>query len=168
MSEIQVIDNFLEKKEFDRLQSLLMNAQFPWHYSSSMLVEPGYNFKFTHIFYEFNIPTSNFFNEMDSFVDKLNIYSIIRIKSNLLTKTNEIKSNGWHCDLPDEPSSGLFKTSVFYINTNNGYTVFENGKKINSVENRMLVFPSNIKHQGTTCTDENIRVVINFNYLEGK
>ena len=56
-------------------------------------------------------------------------------------------------------------TSIFYVNTNNGYTVFEDGTKVESVANRMLTFPSNLKHCGTSCTDKNIRSVINFNYL---
>ena len=56
-------------------------------------------------------------------------------------------------------------TSIFYMNTNNGYTEFENGAKVESVENRMVVFPAEMKHRGTSCTDKKIRVVINFNYF---
>ena len=52
------------------------------------------------------------------------------------------------------------------MNTNNGYTLFENGTKIESVANRMITFPTNMKHTGTSCTDENTRVVINFNYFK--
>ena len=29
---------------------------------------------------------------------------------------------------------------------------------------RMVIFPANIKHTGTTCSDEKRRVVINFNF----
>ena len=43
-------------------------------------------------------------------------------------------------------------------------TIFEDGKKVESVANRMLTFPANMKHTGTSCTDEKTRVVINFNY----
>ena len=57
-------------------------------------------------------------------------------------------------------------TSIFYVNTNNGYTKFEDGTKVESVANRMVTFPSNMKHTGTSCTDERIRVVINFNYFK--
>ena len=54
-------------------------------------------------------------------------------------------------------------TSIFYMNTNNGYTKFEDGTKVESVANRMVTFPANMKHAETSCTDEKIRVVINFN-----
>ena len=57
-------------------------------------------------------------------------------------------------------------TSIFYINTNNGYTKFENGEKVESVANRMVTFSTNLKHTGTSCTDERTRVVINFNYFK--
>ena len=55
-------------------------------------------------------------------------------------------------------------TATYYLNTNNGYTELKTGEKVESVENRMLVFDSNIEHQGVTCTDEKRRVLINFNY----
>ena len=57
------------------------------------------------------------------------------------------------------------KTAVFYINTNNGYTEFENGVRVNSVANRVCIFDSNLRHRGTTHTEgDNQRIVVNFNY----
>ena len=50
------------------------------------------------------------------------------------------------------------------MNSNNGYTYFENKEKVKSVANRLLKFDNIMKHSGTTCTDENQRVVININY----
>ena len=57
------------------------------------------------------------------------------------------------------------KTSIFYLNSNNGYTQFERGDKIISKENRVVVFDSNLKHCAVDCTDTKYRIVINFNYL---
>ena len=57
-------------------------------------------------------------------------------------------------------------TAIFYLNSNNGYTEFEDGTKVESVANRFVSFPSTLKHRGTSCTDENVRVVINFNYFK--
>ena len=50
------------------------------------------------------------------------------------------------------------------MNSNNGYTYFEDGKKVKSVANRLLKFDNIKYHSGTTCTDKNQRVVININY----
>ena len=52
------------------------------------------------------------------------------------------------------------------MNTNNGYTIFEDGAKVESVANRMITFPANVKHKGTSCSDEKTRVNINFNYFK--
>jgi hypothetical protein len=76
------------------------------------------------------------------------------------------------------------KTACFYINTNNGSTEFrkeysdyetlayglppdpDHGAKIESVANRMIIFDSNLEHGGHACTDEKVRVLVNFNYEE--
>ena len=57
------------------------------------------------------------------------------------------------------------KTGIFYVNTNNGKTIFKNGKEVESIKNRMVIFPSNIEHAGTSNTDTENRIVINFNWF---
>ena len=59
-------------------------------------------------------------------------------------------------------------TSIFFINTNNGYTMFETGKKVPSVENRLVTFPNNLMHTGISQTDTKSRVTLNLNYLGGR
>ena len=73
-----------------------------------------------------------------------------------------------NCQFTDfeEEVASHWTTAIFYINTNNGYTEFENGEKIESVANRLIMFPSNIKHRGVTQTDEQTRIMINFNFLK--
>ena len=51
------------------------------------------------------------------------------------------------------------------MNTNNGYTRFEDGTKVESVANRMVTFPNQMMHTGTTTTDSEYRLVINLNYV---
>ena len=55
-------------------------------------------------------------------------------------------------------------TKPIFFNTNNGYTKFEDGTIIESIANRFVSFPAELRHTGTTCTDKNTRIVINFNY----
>ena len=57
------------------------------------------------------------------------------------------------------------KTAIFYINSNNGFTVLENDTKIESIENRLLLFNGSKKHHSTSCTNSGARININFNYL---
>ena len=56
-------------------------------------------------------------------------------------------------------------TAILYVNSNNGYTLFEDGTKVESVENRIVLFDSNLRHTGTTCTEEKVRIVVNFNFF---
>ena len=78
-----------------------------------------------------------------------------------LFKTTNIIKHGFHNDWDYEDS----KTSIFYVNTNDGYTEFEDGTVVESVENRLVTFPSPLKHTGTSCTDTSRRMVININYF---
>ena len=57
------------------------------------------------------------------------------------------------------------KGAIFYVNTNDGITVLEDGTEIKSIENRVLLFDPSTKHHSTTCTDQKVRININFNYF---
>ena len=57
------------------------------------------------------------------------------------------------------------KTAIFYINSNNGYTVFKDNSKVISRENRLCLFNGHIEHAGVSCTDARRRIVLNINYL---
>ena len=178
---MKVVDDFFEQRDFDLIQSQLIGQEtvdFPWFYNDCIVHvdEEGDKFQFTHVFYDFNRPTSRFFDKFGSIFEKIYDYSILaRIKANLLTRTQTIIENSFHSDFdviwragqPTNPSDNVkqFSTSILYVNTNNGYTKFEDGTIIESVANRLIKFPSNMKHIGTSCTDENVRVVINFNYI---
>ena len=52
-----------------------------------------------------------------------------------------------------------------YINTNNGYTLFKSGEKIDSVANRLLIFDGLKEHSTVVQTDTPARYIINFNLL---
>ena len=122
------------------------------------------------MFYMNNTSYSPFLKELEPILELIKTMSIFKIKANLLTRTSNIVENSFHVDMADlkefPEKLKQWTTSIFYVNTNNGYTKFENGTKIESVANRMVTFPAHIKHTGTSCTDEKIRVVINFNYFK--
>ena len=82
---------------------------------------------------------------------------------NCNVRTENIIRHGFHVDVPTDYDS---KTAILYLNTNNGYTEFENGQRVESVANRLVVFDSALKHTGTTCTDQKRRIVLNLNYID--
>ena len=160
---ILIEDNYLEKETFAELQNVFLKSNFPWFYNNGILADKEDNpidpyFQFTHQFFKYNKVNSDFYPLLQVFLDKLGVKALVRIKANCSTKTHQHEKHGFHND------SNNNITSLFYVNTNNGYTEFKNGKIINSVANRMITFDSNLQHQSVSCTDEKIRVVINFNY----
>ena len=167
---MKIEDNFLEQKEFDNLQIVIMGEIFTWNYITR--IDSGDDvdkFQFTHMFYFNNAPISPFLEILTPIINKIESISLGKIKANLLTRTPNIIENTFHVDgdaTYDEEKLKQLTTSIFYVNTNNGYTKFEDGTKVESVANKMVTFPTNMKHTGTSCTDERTRVVINFNYFK--
>ena len=170
---MKIEDNFLDQKEFDALQTLMMSSVFDWHYNDDIVFrhedseeEYKYQFQFTHMFFA-GAPCSSYIEKLEPVIKIINPISLWRIKANLLTRTPEIIENEFHIDMDimSEEKLKHWTTSIFYINTNNGYTEFEDGTKVESVTNRMVTFQGNMKHRGTSCTDEKRRIVINFNYF---
>ena len=161
MSEkLNIIDDFLPEDYFLELQNLMMNNTFPWFRHNGVNDENDGDRQFTHLFYSKFQVQSSAFEKIAPIINFINPISIIRIKANLLPFTKEIHEFDYHVDV-HQPCI----TAILYINTNNGYTKFESGEKIESIENRFVFFPSYIRHGGTTCSDQQDRVVINFNYF---
>ena len=166
---MKIEDNYLEQNEFDKLQTLMTSEQFSWYYSDIIDYENQTDkFQFVHMFYHTHAPCSPFCQNLNPILSKLNVLALSRIKANLLTKTSNIIENEFHVDMEGilEEKMKQVTTSIFYMNTNNGYTKFEDGTIVESVANRLVSFPANMKHTGTSCTDEKVRVVINFNYFK--
>ena len=173
---MEIIDNFLDQKDFDELQTLMMGINFAWYYSPKIVCENELTdrFQFSYSFYKNNAPTSTFLNQLYPIFELINPISLWRIKANLLTKTAEIEESSFHVDMLGVTEERLkqWTTSILYMNTNDGYTEFQDGRiamentKVESVANRMVTFPANLRHRGTSCTDEKMRVVINFNYFK--
>jgi hypothetical protein len=174
---MRTIHNSLSEEEFNKVQNLLMGLQFPWFYRPIVDYQDDENkFQFCHYFYNDQEPKSTFLEELNPILDLIKPTALIRIKANLLTKTPEIIENTFHHDISDYDDENRktiypeklkqLTTAIFYVNTNNGYTEFEDGTKVESIANRMITFPTNMKHLGTSCTDEKVRIVINFNYFK--
>ena len=160
----EVIDNFLDNDTFTAVKNTLLGDKFPWYLNNYVnTIEENKNindYQLVHTFYKNHVVNSNYYSAIEPIINKINPISLIRVKANLLPGTENIIEHGWHTDFDFECI-----TSVFYINTNNGYTIFKNGEKIKSIENRLVLFNSRLEHSGSTCTDEKIRCVVNINFI---
>lgn len=167
-----ITDNFLERADFEKIKKFITGDYFPWYVNPFILYSgesfdnvdhKDYHFQFTHKFYNNYIPQSDFLDLLEPIINKLNASAILRIKANCNTITHKhMFHECMHNDIPNFTG----KTAIYYINTNNGYTLFNNGEKVDAVENRLVVFDSDRMHTGISSTDTSFRYVINFNYYE--
>jgi hypothetical protein len=183
---LQVIDNFLPQEEFLKIKKIMIGSlnlsdrdALPWYIQNTksgsgiFLRVNGdndtvYNYQFNHIFYALsdnNVHISDRIEVMYPISEKLRFKKPLRIKANLTPITPKLIVYGFHTDFELRNIEPMPKTAIYYVNTNNGYTVFENGDKVESIENRICIFDENLRHSGTSCTDERFRCVINFNFV---
>jgi hypothetical protein len=175
----KIYDNFLDEENFLNLKNTMLILNFPWFYSektiSSYIENPAFyrddksfaksgDYQFTHNFYIDHQVNSTFFYLVDPLIKKINPKAIVKIKANLTNKTDRSMVFGFHVDQQDAPSN--LKTAVYYVNTTNGPTLFEDGTEIESLENRLVVFDTNLVHSAVSQTDEKARIVINLNFYE--
>jgi hypothetical protein len=158
-----IIDNFLNKEEFNVFKNIILGEDFPWFYNDKKVkigIEDKKNFQFTHLFFSENNITSSFYPIVYPILKKLNANALSKIKANLTIASDKAFIFGLHTD-----TNVNCKTAIYYLNNNNGKTVFENKEEVNSVENRIVIFNSNIKHSAISHTNENRRVVLNINFI---
>ncbi len=161
-NKIKVVDNFLEDDIFIEIQNILMGDKFPWFFNNFKNdSEDIHNYQFTHTVVRGNGEVeSKFIKYMKPFFNKLNIKKIYRIKINLTTRTEKLFNHIYHTDVPIQCT-----TAIFYVNSNNGKTIFKHGEEVDSISNRIVMFNSNLEHAATSHTDKKTRVVINLNYV---
>ena len=174
MDNFTVDDNILPNDVFENIRLAVLpsykevnetsieNTKITWTYNPKINNVKDKDWK---LFYMFHVPYHNTilcssFSLFEPVLKYLEIRSLIRIKCNLYPNTETIKEHGMHTDYPFP-----HKSAILYINTCDGYTKFEDGTKIDSVANRMLVFEGETLHTSSSTTDQVVRCNINFNYV---
>lgn len=165
----RIIENFLPEEKFKQIADHVHAPGFGWYYNDIVALEDceDDNFYFTHLLYNWSSPQCAFFDDVFRPIEILlrekadiNIKAIVRIKCNLYTRTEKIVQHGMHKDYDYSHTA-----CILGLNDCDGFTIFENGDKIESKANRMLIFDGFDKHCSTTCTDQKVRLNINFNFL---
>ena len=132
---IKIYDNYLNKEYFDTLQETMMSDRFPWFIAPGVNTSDDNQRQMIHIFYRANLPNSNYFDMLQPMLENMMMGSLIRVKANLVPRTEKIIKHGMHRDQ-------LFKCKIgiLYVNSNDGFTEFEDGTIVESVANRFVVF----------------------------
>ena len=178
---INIVDNFLNHEDWKNIHDHMISPlSFNWYYNKS-----SYDHRFgpsdnahwsysqlTHLFYSNVVqidchPIGLISRENSLIQPILNLISpciLIRAKANLTTPATSMDdpSKTFHTDTGVKDSI----TAIYYVNDNDGKTIFKDGSKVDSVANRMLIFPNHIEH-GVERATKLDRFVINFNYIKG-
>jgi len=179
----EIYDNCLPLPIFFTMREIIMGMGFPWFYGNK-IVEKGYDVPSPIKGYENNEKacqfahgflaeeTYNWSNQTQHIVPILNVIkprAWLRVKANLALQEEKSLVHGWHYDMVHGKKKKIpyqdSITGVLHFTTNNGYTLMETGQKVESIENRLVLFPNNILHTGMRQTDKPVRVLLNFNFF---
>lgn len=161
----EIIDNFLTEDELKSINEVIFNVGFNWnftpHVSSLNEIDDKImgSYYFTHTFYS-KFHAEDLCPVFSPILNKINVRALIRIKGNLYTSTEKLIHHYDHRDYPFE-----HRGAIFYLNTNDGLTVLEDGTEVKSIKNRILLFDPSKPHHSTTCTDAQCRINVNFNFF---
>ena len=186
MKNFTVIDNFLPEDIHKNISDMVFGGTIPLFYQHNTLTKTelgkndqlnkthnidkeGHAFFYHMFFNDLRTFSSDYNSAYIPIIEKINPIALMRVKMNVYTNPNyrslsERISSGWHVDM--KLCEHKYTTAVYHINTNNGYTLFEDGTKVKSVANRLVTFPGNTLHTGITQTEEETRALINLNYLK--
>jgi len=164
----EIRDNFIDTSNFQLLSKHILSPLMPWFFQHETTRYAGDEPFFSHIFYQDMKPVSKLYDQaIYSILKNLNAGLVYNVRGNLYYNNEKKNKSARHIDV--EYQGVIGKTSILYINTNNGGTkLYPKGEKsvfINSVANRLVTFDSNIEHEAVWQTDTKTRIVINFNYI---
>jgi len=161
---MKIIHNCLSLNDLKPLQDTLTSKDFPWFYREAEVKKEDYSEYFTHTFYYApdNLQ-SKWYELIVPILDKIKGSYLIWARANLLINKSTPLRSALHCDIDSEEST----TAIFYVNTNNGFTLLktkEGEVKSKSEENKLILFNSQTLHQSVRQTDTNQRITLNFNF----
>ena len=165
---MKLIENFLSENYFKEIQDLLMSSNFPFYRQEHVGTKEDITLSslLTHMlvvqYKKVSDPKLHHII-MQPIIDRLSkehrIIRVIRSKINLYPYQNEHMKSAYHIDQAEK-----HKVLLLSINTNNGYTEFENGSVFNAVENNAIIFDGHERHRSVSQTDHSAKININVNY----
>ena len=167
---MKIIKNFLPKKQFKNIQSILMSSKFPYYYQNNYLEEKHdgnalEDYFFVHIIKDqadsdiiADKPTLE--NILDPIMIKLKSNILVRAKINFYPNQHKHICSNWHTDQDNENT----KVAIYCVNTCNGYTELKTGERAPSLENSIILFNANELHRRVSQTTTKRRINININY----
>lgn len=167
---IKYCDDFLTETELQSLFKIMPGLNYTLEDISPRGEFSFTSFQFVHELIKngkvLSSPHYELFKNL--FLDKLDIRKCQRMRVCLHTHSHKVIEHGYHYDWYDIREGDIMNTAIFYFNTCDGYTKIktEKGKtkKIESLENRIGIFPAHWLHTGTTTSNSQVRIILNIVY----
>jgi len=170
MIKTEIKDNYLPSQGHQNIIDETTNHWFPWGFIPAQVIAKDKDGEYiknyvsptlddwhlTHMIYDGNY-NSPHLPAFDHLVQSLKPTEVLKVKINLLLPCGKPIESGFHTDMGSEKG----KTSIYYVNTCNGYTELEDGTKVDCVANRLVTFDSSMNHNAVRQTDTKQRIVIN-------
>lgn len=167
----RIVDGLLSAPALRSMLEAIESASFPWEASEILRgdfpnLDPADNTQSVHGFYAWRnhrVFRSPHLPVIAPVLDWFGPMRLIKAKLNRTPRRPHHVEYGLHVDTRHRQAL----TAIFYLNDNNGYTIFEDGTRIASVANRLAVFDAHLRHTGASCTDSAYRLVLNLNLIPG-
>jgi hypothetical protein len=178
----------VEKSLIKQLDDLTKSENFYWNLShenldlpkydkltEGMTLNKKYKSKYTHqlvhMLYKKGLPNrspyqemfNNAFKQIVNNIIKQNV-ELLRMKVNLLFKTDKNKPNNFHLDDKSDPN---YRTCILYLNNSDGDTLiyFKNNlKRIKPEAGKVVIFDGDLYHTSSNPVKTNYRKVVNINF----
>ena len=164
MAYSEIIDNFLPKIFYEKLNEILTGNNFSWYFQNrTTAYELNSNYMFTHSLVLNEKPLSDWFHIFEPITyfinEKYKIDKLLRMKLNLYTNQNKKIKHTSHHDYSNNLNDNI-KIGLLNFTTCNGGTTID-GKLYNSNANEIIIFDNKLKHNGITQTDTPTRIILN-------
>ena len=164
---MQVIDNFLEEDYFEYLYNKITDQKkFGWQFQRKVATyEENENRNLNHfywvhsLYYDYKIESEHY-EDFHHLFRELKVQFLHRARCLLFVNQGVQHIHDRHIDTPCTSN-----TALIYMNTNDGFTEFEDGERIDSIKNRLLLFDGSVPHSSSTPTDCRERMLISVTYL---
>ena len=83
---MQVLDNFLDKQQFDLIHGEITGWKFPWYYQEGKVSKDDGLPSLTHCFFHFSTIESNWFDMLRPIIDKNNMAALTEAYETLLQR----------------------------------------------------------------------------------
>ena len=159
MEDIIIKKNVLDDRRYKDVETIFTQEQL-WSLNNKN--EAPYLY---HTSYLNNVPISRTFDECDVFLKTFQIHTLHSIYFKCFLRTDDIQEYDWDSLVDDEHAKDMY-TTLFFVNSNDGYSLFEQNHGVKSVANQAATFPSSLKFKDSTCTNRKARIVMYMNYFK--